>query len=185
VTVAAIVLAAGGGTRFGGPQHKLLTSFRGRPVVSWALSAAADSGLDEVAVVVGAVDLGGVLPTGMNVIDNGAWASGQASSLQAAVAWASERGHDTMVIGLGDQPLVPAAAWASVSASDSPIAVATFAGQRRPPVRLSSAVWSLLPTEGDEGARVLMGARPDLVREVVCEGLPADIDNEEDLTRWS
>jgi molybdenum cofactor cytidylyltransferase len=185
VSVAAIVLAAGGGSRFGGPQHKLLSPFRGRPVISWALSAAADSGLDEVAVVVGAVDLGGVVPPGVSVIENSAWAGGQASSLQAAVTWATERGHDAVVIGLGDQPLVTAADWAAVSASNCPIAVATFEGRRRPPVRLSSTVWSLLPTEGDEGARVLMGARPDLVCEVACEGQPADIDNEEDLTRWS
>jgi molybdenum cofactor cytidylyltransferase len=185
MSVAAIVLAAGGGTRFEGTEHKLLAEFRGHPLVWWALAAAADAGLDEVAVVVGAVDIGIALPEGVRVLENPDWASGQASSLQVAVAWAREREHEAVVMGLGDQPLVPSSAWAAVSSSPSPVAVATFAGERRPPVRLDRSVWSLLPIAGDEGARVLMKERPDLVREVVCEGLPADIDNEEDLIRWN
>jgi molybdenum cofactor cytidylyltransferase len=185
VTTAGILLAAGGGTRFEGSEHKLLTVFRGRPLVCWALSAVAAGGFDEVAVIVGAVDLGTLVPAGVSVIENAGWATGQASSLQAAVSWAGGRDHGAIVIGLADQPLVPASAWKAVAATPSPIAVATFGGQRRPPVRLAREVWSLLPTMGDEGARVLMGERPDLVREVVCEGQPADIDNKEDLHRWS
>jgi molybdenum cofactor cytidylyltransferase len=185
VTVAAVVLAAGGGTRFTGTEHKLLTDFRGRPLVSWALSAAAGAGLDEVAIIVGAVDLGVAVPERVRVIENPDWATGQASSLQAAVSWALDRQHQAVVVGLGDQPLVPTSAWSAVAASSSPVAVATFDGQRRPPVRLDRSVWSLLPTVGDEGARVLMKNRPDLVREVVCDGQPADIDSEEDLTRWN
>ena len=185
MSTAAVVLAAGGGTRFDGPVHKLLAPFRGRPLVAWALEAAVQAGLDEVAVVVGAADLGAVVPVGVTVIENDEWAGGQASSLQAAVAWATGRQHDALVVGLGDQPLVTAEAWSSVAATASPIAIATFEGQRRPPVRLARQVWPLLPTEGDEGARVLIRARPDLVCEVVCQGQPADIDNEEDLTRWS
>jgi CTP:molybdopterin cytidylyltransferase MocA len=185
MTVAAVVLAAGGGTRFGGPGHKLLAGFRGRPLVWWALAAAEAARLDEVAVVVGAVDLGVAVPEGVRVIENPDWTSGQASSLQSAVSWAFERQHEAVVVGLGDQPLVPSSAWAAVAASASPVAVATFHGQRRPPVRLDRSVWSLLPTAGDEGARVLMKQRPDLVREVICEGQPADIDYEEDLNQWN
>jgi CTP:molybdopterin cytidylyltransferase MocA len=185
MTVAAVVLAAGGGTRFGGPDHKLLAEFRGRPLVWWALAAAAAARLSEVAVIVGAVDLGVAVPEGVTVIENPDWASGQASSLQTAVSWASERQHEAVVVGLGDQPLVPSEAWTAVAAATSPVAVATFDGKRRPPVRLARSVWSLLPTAGDEGARVLMKKRPDLVCEVACEGQPVDIDNEEDLSRWS
>jgi CTP:molybdopterin cytidylyltransferase MocA len=185
MTVAAVVLAAGGGTRFGGPGHKLLAEFRGRPLVWWALAAAAAARLGEVAVIVGAVDLGAAVPEGVTVIENPDWARGQASSLQTAVSWASERRHEAVVVGLGDQPLVPSEAWTAVAAAASPVAVATFDGRRRPPVRLARSVWSLLPTSGDEGARVLMRKRPDLVCEVACEGQAADIDNEEDLSRWS
>jgi molybdenum cofactor cytidylyltransferase len=185
MTSAAVVLAAGGGVRFDGPTHKLLSPFRGKPLVSWTLEAAWGGGLDEVAVVTGAVDLSSVLPESVHVIDNPDWASGQASSLQAAVEWAADRGHEFIVVGLGDQPLISSAAWGDVAATQNPIAVATFNGRRRPPVRLESDVWSLLPTQGDEGARVLMGQRPDLVCEVACEGDPVDIDSMEDLTRWS
>jgi CTP:molybdopterin cytidylyltransferase MocA len=185
MSTAGILLAAGGGSRFEGAEHKLLAAFRGRPLVCWALSAATDAGFDEVAVVVGSVDLGVLVPAGVSVIENPDWASGQASSLQTAVSWAGARDHAAIVIGLGDQPLVPSSAWTAVGSTPSPIAVATFEGKRRPPVRLAREVWPLLPAAGDEGARVLMGERPDLVREVVCEGQPADIDNKEDLHRWS
>ncbi|MET0148584.1 MAG: NTP transferase domain-containing protein, partial [Acidimicrobiales bacterium] len=64
----AAVLAAGDGSRFGGP--KLLVYFRGRPLVAWALDAALDAGLDETVVVVGSQALGAVVPDGITVLDN-------------------------------------------------------------------------------------------------------------------
>ncbi len=199
MTVAAVVLAAGAGSRFAGPVHKLLADLRGRPVVAWAVDAAVAAGLDEVLVVTGADDvaaeIAGVLPPGVRIVPNPAWASGQASSLQAAVAAAAAAGHDAIVVGLGDQPFVPASAWRAVADADSPLAVAVFGGpgpgdpatggDARPPVRIHRSLWSDLPTEGDEGARGLLRRCPELVVRVPCGGDSADVDTLEDLERWN
>lgn len=183
--VAAVVLAAGEGTRFG-PSPKLLAPFRGRPLAAWALRAAGASGLDDLVVVVGATDLGALIrseaPCAV-VVENATWRAGQASSLRAAVDWCDAAGVDAAVVGLADQPLVPAAAWAAVGRTtrSEPFVTATFAGLRRPPVRIARAVWSLLRSSGDEGARAVMRMRPELVGEVACAGDPADVDTVEDL----
>lgn len=185
MTTAAVVLAAGGASRFNGPSHKLVTLFRGRPLLAWAVEAARDAGLDETVVVTGGAAVAALLPDGVSVVPNAAWAEGLATSLQAAVSYASAAGHDAVVVGLADQPLIPTSAWSAVAHSSAAVAVATYAGRRANPVRLSSEVWDLLPASGDAGARVLMTGHPDLVVEVACEGNPADVDTLEDLERWS
>jgi nicotine blue oxidoreductase len=184
VSTAALVLAAGEGSRFAGDTHKLLARFRGRPLWSWAVDAAVAAGFDATFVVTGAVELPIDAPAVL--IRNEAWASGQATSLAAGVAAVAAAGHDVVVIGLGDQPLIGPDAWQAVAASTAtPIAVASFGGERRPPVRLAAEVWPLLPKSGDDGARVLMRGRPDLVTAVPCSGEAVDIDTQEDLERWS
>ncbi len=180
---AGIVLAAGGSTRFDGRTPKLLAPFRGRPLIAWALESAGDADLDEIFVVVGPVDLSAFAGSHV-IVENPRWRSGLATSLQAGIGEAARRGHHSVVVGLADQPLVPAEAWRAVAVTSSPIAVASFAGDRSPPVRLSREVWPLLPTTGDAGAREVMRARPDLVVDVPCEGNAVDIDTVEDLAAW-
>jgi molybdenum cofactor cytidylyltransferase len=188
VVRAAVVLAAGGGSRFSGTEHKLLAAFRGRPVVAWAVDSAVAAGLDHTVVVTGAAPLDQVLPEGVTIVPNPDWASGQATSLAVAIDWAETRGMGAVVVGLGDQPLVPPNAWQRVAAAvdgSQPIVVATYGGRRGNPVGLDGSVWPQLTRLGDEGARVLMRERPDLVTEVPCDGEAVDIDTQEDLLRWS
>jgi molybdenum cofactor cytidylyltransferase len=191
-SVVAAVLAAGEGSRFGGGSHKLLAPLRGRPLVVWAVAAAVEAGIGRVLVVVGAVDPGPALVEAglaelVTLVPNPRWADGQATSLARAVAEAWAARAEVLVVGLGDQPFVEPEAWrrvASVSARH-PIRVATYDGRRRNPVGLHRRVWDDLPVEGDEGARVLLARRPELVTEVPCPGEPADVDTVEDLRRWS
>jgi molybdenum cofactor cytidylyltransferase len=191
VTVAAVVLAAGGGSRYrasGGDSHKLLAPYLGRTVVEWSIEAAAAAHLDATYVVRGATDLPLPPLAGAVVrwVRNDRWQEGIATSLQAAVTRARRDGHAAVVVGLGDQPLVLPEAWRRVAAAThKPVAVATYEGVRGNPVRLSSLVWPLLPSGGDEGARVVMRRRPDLVVEVPCPGRSADIDTVDDLREWS
>ncbi len=116
-------------------------------------------------------------------IHNSQWEEGIATSLQHAVTRARQLELGAIVVGLGDQPLVPSAAWRAVAASTAAVAVASYGGARRNPVRLASSVWDDLPRSGDEGARVLMRSRPELVEEVACSGDPFDVDTLDDIAQ--
>ncbi len=186
---AAVVLAAGAGERFNTVPHKLLTKINGTPLVRIAVNSALAANFDETIVVMGAIDLLGVLPLEVTVLQNDAWNQGQATSLMAAINYAGSRGHRAVVVGLGDQPGIPTAAWQAVGTADADLAIAEFSDSngddlRCPPTKIGAAFWSHLPLTGDEGARGLIRRKGDLVQAVPCEGNPADIDTPEDLALW-
>ena len=175
-TSLAVILAAGAGSRFNAPEHKLASTLKKKPLVWWAATHALDAGFAEVLVIEGALPVSGLVPDQVSIVHNHDWADGQSRSLQVAVHYADLADYDTLVIGLADQPFVPPEAWRRVAASTSPIAVAKFDRQATPPVRLHSDVWGLLPLDGDEGARQLLRSRPELVSEVPCPGSAVDVD---------
>lgn len=188
-TVAAI-LAAGAGTRFDGPTHKLAAEIDGVPVLDRAVRAALDAGIGPVVVVTGShhpelPTLRDALADGrVTVVENPRWADGQSTSLQTAIGAARRFHAHAVVVGLGDQPFVEPATWRAVAASRWPIAVARYAEGPRNPVRLHHSTWPLLPQSGDHGARHLLRVRGDLVEQIPCAGSPADIDTPEDLQSW-
>lgn len=185
VTTAAVVLAAGAGSRFLGESHKLLTEVNGKPIVRHAVDAARSAGFDEVIVVSGCVDLTEVLPDDVTIVHNEHWEHGQAVSLRGAVAYAASRGHKAVVVGLGDQPGVGAGAWAALRDSPADFAAADFGDGNCPPVRLAAVMWASLPVSGDEGARSLWRERPEMLESIPCDGDAADVDTLEDLRRWA
>lgn len=188
--VAGLLLAAGGGARFGRP--KALVEVAGERLVERGARLLRAAGLDPVVVVLGAAadrvraeaDLDGV-----EVVDNPAWESGMGSSLRTGLAALTDRAP-AAIVALADQPGIGVTAvrrLVGAWAAGARVAVATYGGERRNPVLLHAAVWDAVASAatGDEGARPFLRAHPELVVPVGCDGTgyPDDVDTPEDLAR--
>jgi len=182
--VAAVVLAAGLGTRLGGDVPKPLLLLGGQPLVAHALAAARASGCDTVLVVVSDARVADAI-TGAEIVRNEQPERGIASSLQVAIRALEPRPEiRAAVVGLADQPLVGAEAYRRLAAADVPLAYATYGGERANPVLIARERWrEVLELAGDVGARVLF-ERHDALG-VPCDGTgsPDDVDTPEDLAR--
>lgn len=194
MNVLGVLLAAGGGTRFVGPDHKLLTELDGRPLWAHALDHLLDARFEHAVMITGAARID-VLAVGevaadrpLTVIHNDDWATGQASSLRVAVRAAVDCSADAIVVGLADQPFVASHAWRAVADAHAScdFVVASYDGRIGPnPVRIAARWWPHLPSVGDEGARSLLAEHRDRVCSVECLGSADDIDTLEDLARWT
>ncbi|WP_029031161.1 nucleotidyltransferase family protein [Salinarimonas rosea] len=172
MSVAAIVLAAGRGSRFG-EAPKLLATLDGVPLVRRVAQAALASRADPVIVVVGrrgedvAAALAGLA---VRIVDNPAWDEGLSTSLQAGFAALPDDAHAAIVC-LGDMPLVtPALVDALVAAFDetsgAAAVVPVHAGERGNPVLLARRLApEIADLAGDRGAGPLLKGRAD-VREL-------------------
>ena len=177
MTVCGVVLAAGAGTRFGGPKAEIVLG--GERLVDRAMRVLREGGCADVVAVVRQ----GVEVPGAAVVVNPDPDRGMGSSLRLGLAAAS---GTRAAIVLVDTPGVGADAVRRVLAVDAPVAVATYGGRRSHPVVIDRPLWTEVAglAEGDQGARPFMRAHPDLVVEVPCEGDPADVDTPADLAAW-
>jgi len=182
--VAAVVLAAGLGSRLGGDVPKPLLSLGGQPLVAHALAAARGSGCDTVIVVVSDARVADAIE-GVEIVHNEQPERGIASSLQVAIRVLESHSEIRgAVVGLADQPLVGAAAYRRLAGADAPLAYATYGGEPANPVFIARELWpEVLELTGDVGARVLFGRHDALA--VPCDGTgsPDDVDTPEDLAR--
>jgi len=189
--VAAVVLAAGQGLRFGG--QKLLAPLRDRPLLQHALDAANGSSLSPIVVVLGAdADAieAGVRAGRARLVRNEEHATGQASSLRVGLR--ALEASDAAVVVLGDQPNVTAALLdALVEAQRStgaPAVVCMQDGRRSPPTLLHRDLWNEVDElRGDTGAREVLARRTDVAVYAVADEVARldDIDTREDRDRLS
>ena len=186
---AALVLAAGTGSRFGG--GKLLAPLRGHPLLQHVLDQLAEAGVGEVVVVLGrdADAVEGVIAWRSETrVVNPDPERGLASSLQIGMAML-DPGADAVLVLLGDQPLVaPATIRALMAApldSKRPVVVPAYANDRgRNPVLLRRAGFGLADeATGDRGLGPVIEAHPELVNEISISGDNPDVDTHDDLAR--
>jgi CTP:molybdopterin cytidylyltransferase MocA len=181
VTVAGLVLAAGEGSRFGGP--KALVELGGERLVDRAVRLVRAGGCDPVVVVAGAAPL--AIPDAI-IVDNPDWRTGMGSSLRAGLA-ALPNEVDAAVVVLVDTPWVGLDAvrlLIAVHGRGAGLAVATYAGERGHPVLVGREHWAAVTESaiGDVGARGYLADHPDVV-EVDCTGTgdPRDVDHPSEL----
>ena len=189
--VAAIVLAAGRGTRFG-DELKLLAQIGGKALVRHAAEAAVGSLVDPVIVVTGyrsdevEAALHG-LP--VQILYNALFAQGLSTSLKAGFS-ALPPTTRAAVILLGDMPFVKAdlidALVAEWRERGEPAAlVPTLDGRRGNPVVLSRDLQAVIEDlSGDVGAGSLLRERSDVLEWPTTDPAVAqDIDTREELAK--
>jgi CTP:molybdopterin cytidylyltransferase MocA len=157
--IAAVVLAAGGASRFG--SAKQLAELDGVPLLEHAIRAVeAVPAIERIVVVLGAradeiragVDFGSA-----EVVVCEDWATGQAASLRCGVA--AVAGAGAVVLTLGDMPRITPQVIArfadlAVEHGAHTRARAVFDGSPGHPVALGSAYFdAIAELEGDVGAR--------------------------------
>ena len=181
--VCGLILAAGGGTRFGN-QPKLVAELNGRPLLEHAVRAqCAVSELERIVVVLGSHsdairDRVNFLRADAIVCDR--WQDGQAASLRCGLA--ELRGAGRVIVTLGDEPLITSEVVARLVTAP-PGARAVYNGRPGHPVVLGPRhISRLMSLTGDRGARDLLGDGPQI--ELGAGGdVGRDVDTTEDLEK--
>lgn len=182
----AIVLAAGGATRFG--SAKQIADFNGQPLASHAVRAAEDACGGNTVVVVGdewpSVH-NAVAPLAGFLVRNDNVRSGMASSIVAGLSAVADVA-DAILLTLVDQPLVDArylrkliATW---DQSEDRIVCSRYQSVLGPPTLFPARYFAeLLDLGGDRGARALLERHADRLIVIPSAAAGIDIDTHEDL----
>lgn len=183
-----VVLAAGRGSRYKGPRHKLAEALGPHSVLACTVRHAIASGLPVVVVTTaGLVEEAAHLVARRDLVVLGGGPGGQAAggmgdSIAAGVAARASAPGWLMLPA--DMPLVRPETLRRVASAlpQHAIAFAQHHGRRGHPVGFSAELFSdLVRLQGEDGARRLLARYPALGVEVDDPGVLIDLDTEQDL----
>lgn len=159
-TAAGVVLAAGAGTRFGGPKAPF--EYQGERLVDRSVRILKEAGCDPIFVILGAWE--GAVDDALVIVNHG-WEEGMGSSLRIALKWVNATTEaDHALITLVDLPGLTTEALVRVLEAPDGTVVATFDGERGHPVRIPRRHFRELidSVAGDAGARDFLAGRSDV-----------------------
>ena len=180
-----VVPAAGFGSRFGGPLHKLAQPFDGATVLGTTVRHAIESQLPVVVLTTAELAplVSGLLAMrDIVVLSEAEAARGMGATIATGVAERS--GAPGWLVLPGDMPLVqPGTLLAVASALEQhPVAYAQYRGRRGHPVAFAAELYSeLIQLSGDDGARRVMLRYPAHGQDVDDAGVIQDVDTPADL----
>ena len=167
VSVRAIVLAAGKGTRMRSTAPKVLNEVAGRPIISWVVDAVRTAGVADLTVVVGhgAEAVSEVLPAGArSVVQEKQRGTGHAA--QVATAAMGDLTGDVVLIVPGDSPLFRSETFAALlSAHAANDAACTVLTTRMP----DPAGYGRVVREDGEVARIVEERDADAAARAIDE----------------
>lgn len=185
----AIVLAAGGSSRFG--AHKLLADLAGEPVLRRTAGAVCSAKFGETIIVAGA-DYDAVSSTLVGlpckVVHASNWADGMSASIRVGIE-ALQHEWQGLFLFLGDMPLVPIGLCEELAdlVKSSGYAARPLCGDvpGHPVAFVNAALPDLMALTGDEGAgSLLRRAGPKLgYLPTTDEGAILDVDTPAELAR--
>lgn len=182
-----IVLAAGRGSRFRGPHHKLEQALGGASLLATTLRHAIASHLPVVAVTTQALERearGLVATRDVVILPEVGSHNGLGMGYSIAAGVSARPDAAGWIVLPADMPMVqPSTINAVARALDQhPVAYAQHKGRRGHPVGFSAELYSeLVMLSGDEGARRLVARYPAHGVDVDDPGALIDVDTEEDL----
>jgi molybdenum cofactor cytidylyltransferase len=191
MSVAAVVLAAGGSIRFGKPKQ--LAIFQGKPLVRRIVTAAKDAGCAPVVVVVGA-SAAQITPVlaglPVSIIEHPNWSNGLGSSIAVGVMHATRitPDLDAAILLACDQPFVNAATLRRLVQlhleNGKPIVASAYAETLGIPALFDrSCFGDLLQLRGDTGAKGVILARRHDVAPFNFPAAAIDIDTAPDYEK--
>jgi molybdenum cofactor cytidylyltransferase len=191
MSVAAVVLAAGGSIRFGKPKQ--LAIFQGEPLVRRIVTAAKDAGCAPVVVVLGssAAQIKPVLAgLPVSIIEHPNWSNGLGSSIAVGVMHAASitPDLDAAILLACDQPFVNAVVLRQLiqmhQENKKPIVASAYAETLGVPALFDrSCFGDLLQLTGDSGAKGIILARRNDVTPFDFPAAAVDIDTAADYEK--